>query len=844
MYPDRKMSFQDFDLFLHTYDEHRTALAKHGIGVEPIENTQIIAGMIGNYPYYSGLDLLPAPKTDPKALLRKKVYAGLKRIGKSDDPTYVDRIEEELKVISDKNFDAYFLIAENTISWAESKDIMVGPGRGSAAGSLVCYCLKITKIDPIEHNLLFFRFLDPSRTDWPDVDTDFQDSRRYEVKDYARRKFKDVASIATIGYFKDSGAIRDASRVFKVPLGEVNKALKNIETYEQFLNSPNTIEFRNKYPEVIQLVDKLRGHIRSIGMHAGGLVLSNEPIENYAPIQTAKDKSDPLEKRVPLVALDMNEVANIGLIKFDFLGLKALSVLQNAVNLIKQRHDPDFDLYKMPMDDKDTYAMLSDGYTRAVFQCEQPAYTKTILNMGGVHNFDELTASNALVRPGAANSSFAQKYIDGKGGNYSYIHEDVKWFTENTYSSVLYQEQQMLLCTELCGMSMTDANKVRKAIGKKKREELIKWEDAFVGGAAEKIGKAAAQDLWNDLLAASDYSFNLSHAVAYSTISYWTAYLKQHYAIEFMTATLRHESDKDSLLDYLVEARRLGITIKLPNVNQSGVNFEIQGDGNREYIRIGLKNIKYISDTTARRLIDLRPFNNYNELYESVMQKGSGLSTRVLQGLNAVGAATFTDNPKRGNERDNFFEFLNIPAFNTKDLPPKVKAQLRPLDEYTEDEAFVCMGMVRNIKTGKGWSRVDVVDETGSAGVFADENTPIEAGKMYVLLVSNNRIARFATVDDIINGAAKSFGDFLMMEEFDDVPDSMMKVVSFQTRRTKAGKRMANAIFADNQKNLYPVLVFPGTDFMKFYAKCKEGAVVDARFKRTQDGASFLAAIY
>lgn len=709
------------------------------------------------------------------------------------------------------------------------------------SNSLVAYCIGLTdEFVPDSKRIE----VDRGRPDAADIDTDFADSRRHEVKDYMRRKFKHVASISTIGYFKDSGTIRDAARVFKVPLGEVNKVLKNIDTYDQFITSPSTLDFRIKYPEVIELVDKLRGHIRSIGMHAGGLVVSKEPISNYVPMQTAKDNSDPAQERVPVVAVDMNEAADIGLIKFDFLGLKALSILNDTVKMIRERHDPDFNLYNLTLDNKDVYDMLSKGYTRGVFQAEQSAYTKTIMKMGGVHNFDELVASNALVRPGAANSSFAEKYINGKNGTYEYIHPDTQWFTETTYGAILYQEQQMLLCTELCGMSMTDANKVRKAIGKKKYEELVKWEDTFVAGAKEKISDKAAQDLWNDLLAASDYSFNLSHAVSYSTISYWTAYLKRHYTIEFISAILKHEENKDSLFDYLVEAKRMGVRIKLPHVNDSGVEFEIQKDSNGEFIRFGLSDIKYLSNITATRLVALRPFNNYQELYDKVMQKGSGLSSRALQGMNAVGAACFPDNPKRGDERSNFFEYLSIPAFEVRDLSPRIKDKFRPLDEYTENEAFICMGLVRKVKVGKGWVRIDVVDETGSAGIFTDENTPIEAGSMYVLLVSNNRVARFITVDDIVSGKGGGFAQFLALDSLKDVPDGMMKVISFKTRTTKAGKKMANVVFSDNSKSLYSALAFPGKDFMKIYSRCKEGAVVNVTFKRTDDGTPFIVDAY
>jgi len=261
------------------------------------------------------------------------------------------------------------------INWAKDNNIMVGPGRGSAAGSLVCYTLGITDVDPIKYDLLFFRFINPERNDFPDIDTDFEDRRRKEVKDYLKKKFKHVASISTFTYFKDKGVIRDAARVFMVPLGEVNKALKSVDTFEDYLDSPNTKEFRVKYPEVTWLAERLRGKIRSVGVHAAGVVVAKDEIRKYAPIESREDAQDKVSGRIPVVAYDMDTVADIGLIKLDALGLKTLSVISDTLQSIKTRHKKDLDLSKIPLDDKKVYAMLSEGYTKGVFQAEATPYT-------------------------------------------------------------------------------------------------------------------------------------------------------------------------------------------------------------------------------------------------------------------------------------------------------------------------------------------------------------------------------------------------------------------------------------------------------------------------------------
>lgn len=847
LYPDRKMSFEEIDLYVHGRADIQSSFEKAGFDRADIyENTMEIAEKIGEYEYNQGLDLLPKPKgEDPHAILERKAWAGLKWRGLSDSQIHKDRLREELDIIKDKNFSPYFLIEANAVQWSRSKGIRVGPGRGSGAGSLLNYALGVTAVDPIKFNLLFFRFINPERNDYPDIDTDFEDRRRGEVKDYMRRQYKHVASIATYGYFKDKGVIRDAARVFMVPLGDVNRALKNVNTFEEFETSENTKEFRQKYPEVIDLAKKLRGSIRSQGMHAGGLVVSSKPINEIAPMQTVADTQDKSAPRIPLVALDMNEAADLGLIKYDFLGVKALSVVSDTVKLIEERHGVKLDLENMELDDPKVFRTLSDGYTKGVFQCEATPYTNLLIRMGGVSNFEELVASNALVRPGAADSTAGADFIARKNGRAipQYHHPDMQWFTEETYGTIIYQEQVMLTMTELAGMPMSTADKVRKIIGKKRDvSEFEQYKNEFIEGASKKVSPLVAEGLWHDFEAHANYSFNKSHAVAYSMISYWTAWLKEYYPVEFITSILKNEKDKDTRLEYLIEAKRLALRVKLPHVNESDLEFSIQSDDKGDYIRFGLSNVKYISDKVGNRILEYRPFRDYAELRAKVEEKGSGLTSTTLKALNAIGGAVFPDNPRRGNERENLYEYLAIPAFDTKNLSPKIKAQFKTLDEFDPDTAFVTMGMVKKIATGPGWARVEVVDETGTAGIFTEPVTPIEAGKMYVFLVAKNRIARYITVDELVNDEGGEFQEFLEALEFPDVPDGMQRVVSFKSRKTKAGKNMANAVFSDGQKNLTAAMVFP-QQFYKAYTVCKDGAVLDVQFGQTDDGSVFVSNI-
>jgi DNA polymerase-3 subunit alpha len=826
---DRQMSFNKFEIHLLSNEEMRSAMEAQGIDRDDMyENTLEIADKIEDYNIQDHLNLLPVQYKDPDKELKILALEGLKERGLEADPQYLERLDEELKVIKDKSFGPYFLVVRSMIAWAKKEDIMVGPGRGSSAGSLLCYTLGITDIDPIKHGLLFFRFINPERNDFPDIDTDIQDNRREEVKDYLVRQYRHVASIATFLSFKDKGVVRDIARVLNIPLPDVNKVMKLVDTWDEYCTSKSTLEFREKYPEIERYGEQLRGRIRGTGIHAAGVVTSKEPIFRYAPMETRSSPGS--DERIPVVAVDMAEAERIGLIKIDALGLKTLSVLQDTLKIIEQRHSKKLELLSVNMEDQKVYEMLSSGHTKGVFQCEATPYTNLLVKMG-VKNFAELAASNALVRPGAANT-IGKDYIARKHGkqNISYHHQVMKAFTQETYGCILYQEQVMQACTELGGMTMAEADQVRKIIGKKKdAKEFDKFKDKFIDGASNFMAPNSARDLWQDFEAHAGYSFNKSHAVAYSTLSYWTAWLKYYYPLEFMYSLLKNEKDKDTRTEYLIEAKRMGISVKLPHVNDSDADFKIEGKG----IRFGLTAIKFISDNIAAKYISQRPFKSYKHVEEFTLAKGSGVNTRSLQALRVIGAATFEDNPRNEEEiKENLYEFLNLPEFNIT-VPSHYYAFINPIEEFEEKGAFVLMGMVKSIKRGKGWSRVEVLDKTGSVGIFDEEQTTIEAGRSYLLLCDNNRIVTAIPVDEIkqSNNALVKFLGYKQLPYKDDD----MFVVSFKPRITKAGKKMASLTLADSSRNLHSVTVFP-TAFPKAYMKVQEGSAYSFSFGKTKDG--------
>ncbi len=830
---DRQMSFNKFDIHLLSYEEIKDAMEKQAIWRTDIyENTLDLANKVEDYEIQDNLNLLPVQYKNPDKQLKELAMAGLAEKGLDTKQEYLDRLEEELTVIQDKKFGPYFLVVQSMISWAKKEKIMVGPGRGSSAGSLLCYALGITDIDPLKHGLLFFRFINPERNDFPDIDTDIQDTRRDEVKDYLVRQYKHVASIATFLEFKDKGVVRDVARALNIPLVDVNKVLKLVDTWDEYCTSKTTAWFREKYPEVEQYGEQLRGRIRGTGIHAAGVVTSKNPIFRYAPMETRNSPGS--DERIPVVAVDMEEAEKIGLIKIDALGLKTLSVINDTLNIIKEREGTEIDLLSLDMDDSKVYQMLSEGYTKGVFQCEATPYTNLLVKMG-VKNLAELAASNALVRPGAMNT-IGKDYIERKHGRQAvnYLHQTMKPFTQETYGCILYQEQVMQACVELGGMSWSEADKVRKIIGKKKdAREFDAFRDRFVDGASKFVSPNQARDLWHDFEAHAGYSFNKSHAVAYSTLSYWTAWLKYYYPIEFMYSLLKNERDKDARTEYLIEAKRMGISIKLPHINDSDIDFKIEGKG----IRFGLSGIKFISDKIAERYISARPFKSFEEVKAFTFTKGNGVNSRALEALRLIGAATFPDNPRNDDElREHLYEYLGLPEF-TQTVPSHYHAFINQVEDFEEKGSFILMGMVKGIKRGKGWSRVEILDKTGSIGVFDEEQTTIEAGRSYIALCSDNRIVSAVPVDEIkgSDSALVKFLNYRMLPYKDDE----LFVVSFKPRITKAGKKMASLTLADTSRELHSVTVFP-TAFAKAYMKIEEGHAYKFEFGKTKDGTVIL----
>lgn len=808
LYPDRIMTFQDINLCMGGIELRREELLKQGIDREDIyENTLEIADRVQEYTYEEDLETLPELYDDPAKVLREKVYAGLEKKNLLDDE-HINRVEAELGPIEEKGYANYILVVADLMDWARSKDIRLGPGRGSVGGSECAYALDIITFDPLQHNLLFERFIDVSRNDPPDIDIDVMDSRREEVKQYLADKYGYVANISNILTYKGKKAITDAARALGIKYADIKRAMKCLDGIDEITGHDviaefvkKAPEFNKEYPEVAKIAKRLFGRIYSYGMHAAGVVITENDITNYAPMETRKAPGS--DERVQCTALDKLECESVGLIKMDLLGLSNLTIIDDTIEFIRKHKGKLIDINKVSLDDAEVFQMLAEGKTAGVFQLEASASTKLIVQMG-CESFNDIVVSNALVRPGAWNA-IGKDYLAAKKNprKAQFIHEDVKYFMDETYGYPIYQEQMMKLAVELAGFTVAESNALRRGIGKKKREIIDKFKPQFIEGASKKIDKNFAEKLWTSFEESGAYAFNKSHSVGYSLISYQTAWLKKHYPLEYMCALLRNTNDVATLTDYLLECKTMGIRIILPHINKSDVNFTIDGDG----LRMGLQQVKFISDKSAKRIIAHRPYKNYSEFKQLVEMKNSGLTTRMLSSLNKFGGATFDDHPRPDDYKDHLYEILGIPSFNPNSMTANMRQLITPLDEYSEDETFVAMGMVKNIKNGTGWMRVDMLDNSGTAAAFANPGSNIIKGRMYLFLIGNNSIVKYIDLEEIDSAMDDPLLDYLRRPTLDEIVQGQFKIIAAQARE-RNGKETGTVVVCDENKDLQTLKVF------------------------------------
>ena len=513
------------------------------------------------------------------------------------DKRYYERLDYELSVIKKMGFPGYFLIVSDFIQWSKAHGVPVGPGRGS--GSIVAWSLKITDLDPLKLDLLFERFLNPERVNMPDFDVDFCQENRYKTIEYVQKKygFDHVAQIITYGKLQAKNVIRDVARVLQMPYAQADRISKMIPpgvqgknpTLQESLDQvPELEQMRQEDPQINKLFDigmKLEGLYRQSGMHAAGVVIGDRPLDQLVPLY--KDpKAD-----MPVTQYDMKFVEETGLIKFDFLGLKTLTVIKKAVDWVKKVHKIDLDIDNIPLDDKLTYEMLQRGDTSAVFQFESPGM-KDVHKQIKPDRFEDLIAIVSLYRPGPMDN--IPTYIKRKHGEeeITYLHPDLAPILDETYGIMVYQEQVMKIAQALGGYTMGGADKLRKVMGKKMRDEIPKQRKMFTEGAVAKgIDEGTATKIFDQMEKFASYGFNKSHAAAYSLVSYQTAYLKAHYPVEFMCAVMSLDmTNVDKLLLYKEECKKMGFKVLPPDINKSDADFDVE-DGNIRYALAAIKSV-------------------------------------------------------------------------------------------------------------------------------------------------------------------------------------------------------------------------------------------------------------
>lgn len=684
---EKRMSLKDFELHVTEPDDIIQRWSK--THPEAVRNTKRIADRCNVTIDLGGILIPKFPTPDgqsEKEYLDQLVYRGMavRYTGKTLDEAKSmknadirallsdserERLDMEFGVLDKMGYNGYFLIVQDFINWGKDQGIIFGPGRGSAAGSIIAYALNITDLDPLKYDLLFERFLNPDRISMPDIDIDIQDTRRDEVIQYCAEKYGSsrVANIVTFGKMAARAAVRDVARVLQVPYAEADRLSKMIPPPEQGRHIPLAVSVKNDQdlkheyetnPAAKQVFDfaiRLEGTIRSHGVHAAGVVIAPDDIVNYAPLEMA-------QKGVVSTQYPMGPVEELGLLKMDFLGLSNLTIINNALRIIKKVYKDEIDLSAIPLDDVKTYELFQRGDTTGVFQLESAGMKRYLRELKPTV-FDDIIAMVALYRPGPM--QFIDSFIKRKHGQekITYLHEGMENSLKNTYGILVYQEQFMQISKEWCGFTGGQADTLRKAVGKKKIDLMRKVKVDFVEGAI-KVGGATqeqAETFWDQLEEFANYCFNKSHAACYGLIAYWTAYLKAHYPDAFMAALMTSDADDiDRLAIEISESQHMGIKVLAPDVNESYVEFAIvPGEST---IRFGMAAVKGVGVGAVEEILRAREEGKFDGIEDFAKRVSSSkFNKKAWESLIKSGGFD-----AMGDRSDLLFNLENIQGFASK----------------------------------------------------------------------------------------------------------------------------------------------------------------------------------
>jgi DNA polymerase-3 subunit alpha len=793
--------------------------------------------------------LVPEDETDggkrgENKYLRHLTYEGAKiRYGELT-PEVTERLDFELATIEKTGYPGYFLIVQDFIAEARRRDVSVGPGRGSAAGSVVAYCLWITNIDPIKYDLLFERFLNPDRVSMPDIDIDFDDEGRGRVMDYVINKYgsSQVAQIITYGTMAAKSSIKDTARVLDLPLFEADKIAKLIpnmklakiftldekslreklrpDEYERVVELKALGDIKNLSGDTIKQAQILEGSVRNTGIHACGVIITPDDITNFVPVATAKDSD------LYVTQFDNSVVESAGLLKMDFLGLKTLTLIKDTVKLVKKRHDILLDPDTFPIDDPLTYELFQRGETIGIFQYESPGMQKYMKELKPTV-FDDLIAMNALYRPGPM--EYIPSFVRRKNGE-----EEIKYdldaceeYLKETYGITVYQEQVMLLSQKLAGFTKGEADVLRKAMGKKQKDVLDKMKPKFVKQASEKgHAPATLEKIWKDWEAFASYAFNKSHSTCYAWIAYQTAYLKAHYPAEYMAAVLSNNmNDIKQVAFFMEECRQMGVVVLGPDVNESDLKFSVNAKGE---VRFGMSAVKGVGEKAVESIIEDRTENGH---YSSIYEFAKRSNTRIV---NKKAYESFVYSgafDAFGYHRAQYFYIGPNDKMNGIEKIIKYANDFQNNESTSQASLFggskADMILEPALPVSPEWALLDRLKyEKDAIGIFLSGH-PLDNYKLELDQFCTHTVKQLGIINKVRMGDTNE--DVLM--EFDKLKNRDLcvggLVMAAAQRVTKTGKPFGTFVFEDYDDSSEMALF--GEDFIKFKEYLNEGYFLQIR---------------
>jgi len=707
-------------------------------------------------------------------------------------PEIIQRANFEIDVVDSMGFNGYFLIINDFVNWGKNQGIVFGPGRGSAAGSIVAYALKITELAPLTYDLLFERFLNPDRISMPDIDIDIQDSRREEVIQYCVEKYgkERVANIVTFGRMAARNAVRDVSRVLQVPYAEADRLAKMIPPPVQGRHIPlaeslkDNRDLKEEYrsgetaKRVFDLAIQLEGTIRSHGVHAAGVVIAPEDIVCYTPLEMA-------QKGAVATQYSMGPIDELGLLKIDFLGLSNLTTINNALRIIRRVYDEDLDINAVPLDDKPTYELFQRGDTTGIFQFESAGMKRYLRDLKPTE-FEDLIAMNALYRPGPM--QFIDDYISRKHGKkeVTYEHPGLKAALGGTYGVLVYQEQFMQVSKDMCGFTGGQADTLRKAIAKKQRDTMAKLKTSFTEGMMEhsKVTRKFAERFWERMEAFADYGFNKSHSAPYAMIAYQTAYLKAHYPAAFMAALMTTDyDDTDRLAIEITECKHMDITVLPPDVNQSFTEFAVVPGTTQ--IRFGLAAIKNVGSGVVEEILRARREQEFESLEDFLTRVNIRIVNRKpMESLIKAGAFD------RFGDRTTLLHNLDMLLAFAGRLQKQADSGQTDMFGALEEQLFESPRLELLAPDGPTDGREQLQWERELLGLYLSQH-PLELFEAFL----NKKTVPLSSLDSGHNGKTVNVGG---------------AVTDVREITTKNGQRMAFVKIEDRSGEI-EVVIFPGS---------------------------------